>query len=279
MKMKSTQKTNYLHSKKKYLIFILTIIGALLFAIAPYIHIYFKDENLSKLSRQYKKEHLEASKLNPKRKNLIKKLKDNPKDEPLLLEFLATETRFNELKEQSISTYTEIKKIKANNRIFHFPSKEKFFYSLGFSLFLLYAVFSLGLMLFHKNKTDRLYLLAMKLKIAIIAISATFFMGYTFLPTQDFETYAYIIVILLIASLSLYSSYIFIKYLNQLHDSIDDERQSIVRFIKLIGSIKKNYFFPVAKIATDSDKTQKFVVDRKMEQMDEEINDTLKATI
>ncbi|QKX04852.1 hypothetical protein HN014_07960 [Aquimarina sp. TRL1] len=258
----------------------MNILGALVFTSALFWHVPFINDYLKLKTKQYVALNKEVTSSNKVKSNLILKLESDPNNLSIATDLFNAQKEYQIKYDNALSLYKHIKKVRKDSKVFLFPNMEKFLYTLGISIFLIYS--SVCFILFYRNRmsTSNLYLLSVKIKISIIAFFAVAFSVYTFYPKLDFEGTTYLISGIIIAIFSITSAFLISKHISTLQKDLEFEKRNLVSLIKLLSRIKINYTFPFAKMAMSNPKekeSKKEKIREELQKLDVEVEETLKT--
>lgn len=244
---------------------------------APFWHIYFKDNQIKALTKEYVKLNAEVTSSNKVKSDLIKCLVEEPKDQTTVDQLVIAQIDYQKKYDIALAAYKNIKAIRAENKVLFFPNMEKLVYNIGIAIFLLYVSFSLILFYRNRRSENRLYLVSIKIKSFLILLGALYFIVYILYPADDFANIAYALIAIVFASLGIYSSILLSSYIKNLEKEVSLAKIGVVSFIKLVGNIKNKYLFPFAKLALKSKNGNQSSINSKLNQLDSEIEETLKS--
>lgn len=262
---------------KKIIVSFIIVIGAVIFSTAPLWHIYFKNNEIKTLVKDYKELQNKVISSNKIKSDLIIKLNSEPDNKLILQDLFKAQNEYQKHFETATNAYQNYVAKKATKKIMFFPDTETLVYNLGIGFFLIYVSMSFITFYINRKSKSQLYLHSIKIKTVIIASGAIYFIAYSFYPGYDFENYIYLILGSFCVIISIYFSILFSKYIRNLEDEINIANTSIVNLIKLIGRVKIKHIFPFVRMANKVPEINKNVVDNNLNELDTDIKETLKS--
>ena len=251
---------------------------------ALFLHIFYKDPTIKNMVLEYKKLNDEVKSANKTKSEIINCLKLDGNDQQVLSSLFEAEKIYENKFEVANNYFKDIKRMRQEAKILFFPNKEKLVYNLGIAIFVFYLGVSFLMFVKNRKSENNMYIQAMKIKACITLLTSIYFIAYILYPSEgDFQNIVYYISIAVVSLLALYGAFLTIKYIVNLESEVVEANKNVVRFIQLIGRIKRNYLFPLVKAHKENNNDllvkNRELAGNKLEAFDTDIKDTFRKIV